>query len=356
MTQQDLQRQIRKRQFAPVYLFYGKETFIIERTAKRLAMEILGTGDPAFNYQLFWGTEKKPEEMAADVVNAANAFPFLAEKRIVLVREADSVLKDPRMLAYVKNPNPDTVLILTASSPARKSKSSAAKARISSSDIFAYLQSRDNAMGQDVTLEFKELRDAPLLEWIVAEFEERGRKITREAAAILLDLKGNSTGEIASEIEKVLTALPDTNEIGQGHIEALLEQSRQFDVFQLTQAVLSRNEPAAQEIARRLLTSDGFGRIVAQLAKDLTALWQARMLPAGRSTDEDARALGFASGWQLDKIRVHVPKFRGEEYFDRCFEHLLEADAALKTGAGKNPDIVLSVLIHRLTAPAAPTK
>jgi DNA polymerase III subunit delta len=348
MTQQDLQRHIVKRQFVPVYLFHGKEEFIMERTARALALAALGDGDASFNYHVFWGTEAK----AADVVNAANAFPFLSEQRVVLVRDANPILKDAVLIHYVQNPNPSTVLILTASTPARKSRAASAKA--AASDIFLYLQSRTNAVGQDVTVEFKELRDAAMVEWIIAEFERHGRHIARQAAIMLQDLKGNVTGEIATEVEKIVTALPDAATIEVAQVEALLNETRQFDVFELTQAVFARNAAEAQDIVQRILASEGSGatgRIIFQLARDLSILWQARSLPSsGRSTDEEARMLGVASGWQLDKIRAHVPKFRGGEYFDRCFAYLLEADAALKTGASKNPGVVLSTLIHRLTA------
>ena len=349
MTQQDLKRQIAKRQFSPVYLFHGKEEFIMERTAKSLALAVLGDGDASFNYQIFWGTETK----AAEIVNAANAFPFLSEKRVVLVREANQILKEPALVRYVQNPNPSTVLILTASTPTRKGRSSAS-AKAAASDVFAYLQTKTNSMQQDVTLEFKELRGAALQDWILAEFESYGKRITQPAAAILQELKGNATGEIATEVEKVVTTLPDIEVIDETHIEALLNETRVFDLFELTQAVLTRNEALAQEIAQRYLANEGSGapgRLLYHLARDLSVLWQARQLPSsGRSTDEEGRRFGFASGWQFDKIRMHVPKFRGEEYFDHCFEHVLEADAALKTGKGKNPAVVLSALIHRLTA------
>ena len=348
MTQQDLQRQVKKAQFHAVYFFYGKEDFLLERAARKLAKDALGEGDPSFNYHVFWGTDFKN---ADEIINAANAYPFMSAKRVVLVREADPILKDKKLLDYASNPNPDTVLILTASAPAKKSKSSKAKARVNTTDLFSYLQSRSNAMGEDVTLEFKELRDAALLGWIEREFETRGVHIDQKAAIALQELKGNTTGEIASEIEKVVTALPGKQHIEETDITELLGASRQFDVFQLSQAVLSRDGKFAQEILLRLLKSDPPGRIIFQLSQDLSILWQLRNAPASRqSTNEEAYRFGLKGGWQLDKIRMHVSKFPSEEYFDRCFEDILEADAALKTGSGWNSDVIMSTLIHRLTA------
>ena len=345
MTQQDLQRQIKKRQFAEVYFLYGKEEFLLERSARNLALSALADGDPSFNYQIFWGSETKIDE----IVSAANAFPFLSEKRVILVREADSLLKEKRLMEYVSNPNPTTVLILTASAPAKKTRSSKAKARVHSTDVFSYLQSRENAMKQDVTLEFKEMREPMLLAWIRGEFESRGMSIDQQGAMALMGMKGNSTGEIASEIEKILTAHPEKAAIDETDIVALLGATRQFDVFQLSDAVLSLDESKAQEILLRLLKTEQPGRIIFQLSRDISILWREYRVQRGqRSSEEEAYKLGLSFGWQLDKIRAHISKFHNEEYFERCFESILEADASLKTGSGRSEDVIMSTLIHQL--------
>ena len=90
MTLQQLRAQIRSRSFFPLYYFFGDEDFLIEQESRALADAALADGDASFNLHVFWANENKAEE----IISAANAFPFLSEKRVVIVHDADARAQD----------------------------------------------------------------------------------------------------------------------------------------------------------------------------------------------------------------------------------------------------------------------
>jgi hypothetical protein len=76
-------------------------------------------------------------------------------------------------------------------------------------------------------------------------------------------------------------------------------------------------------------------------------LWRVRSMRFEHgASDTDARALGLASTWQLENFRKKLSLFRDPAYFDGCFEHLLEADAALKSQGGEAITVVTRLLLH----------
>lgn len=345
MTERDLQQHIAKKNFLPVYLLYGEEEFLIERSAKRLIDAALDGCDPSFNLDLFRGSEQKAEEITV----AANAFPFMGEKRVVYVRESETVLKQKALASYVQNPSRDTVLILCAGTlkPGR-SRSKKASTAI---DILAYLlQSERGKDSPGCAIEFKNLKDAAAQQWIVRELEQRGKSIGPEACTVFHALKGNSTRELSSEIEKLIVALSEKTSVEVDDVYANLGASRQFNVFELSTAMFERNGRRAQEILQHLLISDEPLMIVNTLFRQLSLLWRVRSYRfSGRSTDEDARSLGAIWAWQIENVRNYVKYFPDTSYFESCFEYILETDIAIKSQP-VDPAVAVTQLVARLTS------
>lgn len=345
MTDRDLQQHIARKSFLPVYLLYGEEDFLIERRAKALAEAALDGSDPSFNHDIFRGTEHKAEE----VTIAANAFPFMGEKRVVLVRESDPLLKQRALLQYVQRPSPDTVLLLCAG-PLKPSRTRSKKS-VGATDLLTYL--REAERGKSPTgsvVEYKPLKDAEALQWIVREVEQAGRRISPEACTVVHALIGNGARELSSEIEKLLIAHPEQSLIAVEDVYDQLGASRQYNVFELANAVLARDSRRSHEILQHLLVSEEPLMIVNVLFRQLSLLWRVRSYRfSGRVTDEDARSLGLVWGWQIENVRKYVDNFPDTSYFDHCFEYILQADLGIKSQP-TDPVMEVTRLVALLTA------
>lgn len=367
MTAQDLKRQIAARSLLPLYYLYGAEDYLVERMTRALSAAALDGGDASFNLLVVWASDK-PEKAAVPIIETAQAFPFLAARRVVIVRDAEKLPLSPPLLAYLRQPSPETVLIFAEAPPSTGQKARSRKKRAESS-VMAFLQSEQNGCGRDVTVEFRPLRDTALAAWIGQECEANGRSIDPPATSLLLELTGSSLRALASNIQKLVTAYPDSDVITRDIVREQLASTRVGDVFELGDLLLRRRPAEAQELAARLLETGDAVPIVASLAKTITTLWQLRVMPEaiaasaraaegaswGPATvsDDTARKLGYFAGWQLKEFVANIHHFADEAYFTRCFEHLLEADLLLKSRSTTDSRAVIAALIHRLTAPAA---
>jgi DNA polymerase-3 subunit delta len=327
-----------------VYFLHGEEDFLIERAVNALRAAALDGGEAAFNSDVFYGSENSAE----DIVSTANAFPVMAQKRVVVVREAEKLFSSTALGGYILSPAPETVLILTAEKQGTTRRKAPSK-KSGSRDVQAALA---EAVKKGVAgiLEYKALRDAAAQKWIVEEFRAAGKSISTQACTIFHALKGNSAREISSEVEKIVSALGESDTVEADDVYYYLGASKQYNVFEFTNTMLARDTRAAIEIGMRLLDTESLAGIIAMLIRQYVTLWRIRSLQIrGRCTDEQARSVGLAWGWQAENLRAFLPKYPDPSYFEQCFEYLLMADIAVKTQV-TNDAAVLTKLIHQLTA------
>ncbi|MAT39485.1 MAG: DNA polymerase III subunit delta [Ectothiorhodospiraceae bacterium] len=339
MTPKQLQQHIANRTFLPVYLIFGKEEYFVERYVKSLTAAALEGADEEFNYDVLYGSEVKGDTVAA----AANSFPVMADRRVVLVKEAWKLHGDPHLAGYLKNPSPDTVLILAEEEITKDKRKSGGKKKF---NFYQHL----SGLSEQPVVEFGEMREQSLISWIQDEFKERGKTISLEACARFLALKGSSAREIAAEVEKIAVARNDAEEIEVEDILNLLGASKKYNIFELSSKILQRDTKSAIEIAARLLQTENAIGMIAFMSRQFMILWRIKYYRVqGRITDADARAVGLGWRFQFEELAKHARNF-SPQYFDRCFEHLLAADAELKSRPTAEFTVV-SRLIYQLTAP-----
>lgn len=347
MNAKELAKHISSRTFLPVYLLYGEEDYLVERYAKALASAALSDGDASFNEDVFRGTDHAAE----DVTAAANAFPFMSEKRVVLVRESDPLLKKPVLASYVQNPSPDTVMILCAGAmkPSR-AKKSATKKKGAAFNMLSWMQQQERGKESlGAAVEFKSLRDPDALAWITAETRRSNKRITPEAATVMQALRGNNSRALSSEVQKLVSALPEKEEIDADDVFTHLGASKQYNLFALGDAVLAREGAKAHEILANLLGDTEPAAIVAMLSRQLSLIWRLRIMPVrGGVSDEQARELGLIWAWQANTLRKYIENFPDPEYFERCFEYILETDLSIKSQSSDNA-VAVTKLVSELT-------
>jgi len=327
-----------------VYLLHGEEEFLIERAARELANTALGDGDASFNLDTFRGSEHKAE----DVTAASNSFPFMSERRVVIVKECEKFHSSPVLASYIQRPNPDCVLILCAGDGKTSGKRKSTRAK-KSADIPSLIQKLEQERGPAASIEFKALKDAAAQQWIVKEFARAEKRISPDACVLFNAIIGTDTRNLASAIEKILTAAPDKPCIEKEEIYEHLGTSPQYNVFELANAVSARDARKAHDIVAVLLKTEEPIVILNVLYRQLSLLWRVRALRIeGRANDEHARAIGLYASWQVDNLRPFLKFFSDSSYFDRCFEYILEADLAIKS-LPVDPDTAIVQLVTRLT-------
>jgi len=248
---------------APVYLVEGEEPLLAGEAVQAIVDALLPAEGRDFNLSSFSGDD----ETGRDFLAQARSYPFLAEKRVVVVRRFDKLsLRDRDEAAffeYLREPAPTTVLVLVATRIDRRT--SVAKAL-------------DRAV-KNVSAE--SLREAALPGWVRARFEARGLAVSEDATKTLVELAGPSLLDLANEIEKLRARYPQATRIEVAQVESTAGHYRAEEIWAIHRA-FRPDDPAGflGALARVLETEsdDGMIRVAAVLARHVNDLLRVRLM------------------------------------------------------------------------------
>lgn len=229
----ELLADIRQGSFRPVYLLMGEEPYYVDLLADALLEHVTDEATRDFNQTVLYGAETDAET----VVTAARRYPMMADRQLVMLKEAQAMKTLDQLAIYCEHPLDTTVLAVVlhgASADKRKSFYKAA-----------------SKIG--VVVESMPLRDYELSGWIVDYYRERGLSIAPDAAALLAESAGTVLGKIVLETDKLIRRLPEgTREVTARDIEENVGFSREFSIFELSKALSLGNAQGALKIAARI--------------------------------------------------------------------------------------------------------
>ena len=235
----ELLKKIESGEFSPVYLLMGDEPYYPDLVCNAVIEHSLDEFSRDFNETVCYGADVDAET----VITAARRFPMMAERQLVVVKEAQAMRDLEQLAVYCENPLDSTILVLLmrgASADKRKS---------------LYKQCVKNG----VVVESNSLRDYEMAPWISQYFASRGLTIAPDAAALLAEYSGTEMGRIVVETDKLLKNLPEgETRISASDIEKNVGISREYSIFELTKELSHRNGPKALRIAARIGESPRF--------------------------------------------------------------------------------------------------
>ena len=219
--------------FKPVYLLMGAEPFYTDRVCDAILENALQEWERDFNETVCYGADVD----ADTVITAARRFPMMAERQVVVVKEAQAMKSLEEMALYCQNPLDSTILVLLMRGASADKRKALYK----------------SVLKNGVIVESNPLKDYEMAGWISSYYSDRGLKIEPEAAALLGEFSGTDLSKIAVETEKLLKNLPEgTTAVSVEEIEKNVGISRQFSVFELTKELSYRNAGKALQIAARI--------------------------------------------------------------------------------------------------------
>ncbi len=313
---------IRKKEFAPVYFFFGDEDFLIDEIVDAVVAEGVDPATKGFNLDIIHGSEVNGK----DIVSIASSFPMMAERRVVIVKDFDRVSNKELVEPYLEHPSPSTSLILIASKPDTRKK--------------PYPLLKKNSVGG----EFSRLYDNEIPGWIQRRVAQLRRTMTPEAAELLQAYVGNSLREISNQIDKLLIAVGSKPAIEVEDVEAVVGISKEFTVFELTKMVGEKNISRSIEIVERMLDSGESPQlIIVMLTRHFIIMAKLRELHAAAGSEFElagaVRINPFFIKEYLSQLRRYSPVA-----VENAFLALTRADRELKSSA-TDPKLVMDVLL-----------
>lgn len=234
MPHRQLLRDMEAGQFKPMYLLHGEEPHFIDLLAAGLETHVVDPAMKDFNQSIFYGKDSE----LSDILDAARRFPMMADRQLVLVKEAQDLAawrrKEDlaRLEAYAENPVPTTVLAFAF-------KGKKADARLKAVKL----------MSQHGVLFLSEkVKDWKLAEWIGNYVRDEGLQIDAQSATLLADHLGNDLKKVVNEINKLKILLPAGSKITPENIEEHIGISKDFNVFELQNALAAKDVGRANRI------------------------------------------------------------------------------------------------------------
>ena len=222
-------KDIKAGQLKPIYFLMGEEPYYIDKLTDFIAQNVLEEQERDFNQSILYGRDVTIE----DVISTAKRFPMMADRQVVIVKEAQELSRTiDKLEAYAENPQPTTVLVF-----AYKYKTLDKRKKIT--------KLLDKV---GVVYESKKLYENQVGEWIKRVLAGQGYSIEPKAAAILVEFLGTDLSKINNELEKLKIILPKGHTFTPTDIEENIGFSKDFNNFELRKAIGEKNQVKAYQI------------------------------------------------------------------------------------------------------------
>ena len=107
-TYEGIMADLKAGKYAPVYYLMGDESYYIDKISDYIAEHALQPEERDFNQTVLFGSDVT----AAQIADAARRYPMMAERQVVIVKEAQNLKQTDQLEKYFKQPSPQTVLVL----------------------------------------------------------------------------------------------------------------------------------------------------------------------------------------------------------------------------------------------------
>ncbi|MCK6541777.1 DNA polymerase III subunit delta [bacterium] len=335
----DVLKDVRKGNVAPMYLLYGSEVFLADQLADAIVQAVFNAPKDDFNLHIFYGKEAPLDT----VISTALGFPVMADRQVIILREADQwkLTKDKRDDLKDLFPKfPDTTVFIAIGSGIDVR-----------TNPWAWM--RKNG----IAIEFKPLRENEIPVWIDQFLDERGKKITDQASLLLRTRVDLSLREVHNQIDKLCTYIGDRDTINEEDVEEAVGISRQYNIFEFCNAIGKRDLTKAMAVYEQMAR---FGGEPVYMIVMLTRHYHI-LLKMCEMRDQGT-APSQIQAVMMTENRI-FPNFFQTDYWPQAQKHktsdvklafrcLLQADIQLKSSA-VDKDMLMQHLIYQLATSTA---
>lgn len=218
----------KQQKFQPVYWLQGEEEFYIDELVNYAEHQLLPPSEAAFNLTVFYGRDAE----WASVLNACKRYPMFAEKQVVLIKEAQHMKDIEKLESYIAAPLKSTIFIVAYKGKSLDKRTKLHKLILAEAELF----------------NSEKVKDYKVQEWIAGLVESKGYKIQPKGIAMLEEHIGNDLSRIANEIDKLSLNLAGKKNIEADDIEKYIGISKEYNVFELQDALARKDLPKALKI------------------------------------------------------------------------------------------------------------
>jgi len=308
--------ELKSNKYAPVYFLQGEETYYIDLISDYVERHALTESEKGFNQVILYGKDVT----MASILTHARRFPMMAERQVVIVKEAQDIqdlnkeIGSKLLLDYLTKQVPSTVLVFC-----HKNKNL---------DKRRDLGKKIEKLA--VTLTTKKSYDNQLPEFVIEYANEKKVPIEERATLALCEFVGNDLHRLANEIDKLIISL----KVGEGiSLDQVMNQvgiSKEYNIFELQRAILSKDSLLANKIVNYFERNTRKNPIIPVVA--FLYSFFSKLLAASQASDKSDKGLVSelkVSPYAARDYTLALRQFHQEKIIDNI-SFLKEADLKLK--------------------------
>lgn len=216
--------------FSPFYLLMGEEPYYVDALCEMIIDKALQPFERDFNQTIIYGSDTN----VRDLISICSRYPMMAERQLVVVKEAQSLKKPEDLIPYLEHLVDTTILVLCFTGKNADKRTNFFK----------------TAQKYGVVFESTKVDEGAIPGWIENYLSTIGKKIEPDAAMMLSEYAGTELRKLVLEIDKLLKAIPDSaTSITAVDIEKNIGISREFNITELTNAIAAHDTAKAFKIA-----------------------------------------------------------------------------------------------------------
>jgi DNA polymerase-3 subunit delta len=295
----------------PVYLILSEQELLVEQALTRLKARVGENADLDFNMQVLAGESAD----AGDIVAACNTMPFASDLRLVIVRSVERLSKDSHevLVAYIEDPSPTTVLALAGAKLAKNTR------------LYKAVERLGGVVDRKL-----DKREFPAV--VQRMFEERGKRITADAAEGLVSAVGYDLRRLSAEADKAVAFVGERGEVTREDVADVTATTARTSVWDFTEALGDRDCRRALAKTSDLIAEGesvhGLHAMALRTVRDLIAVRS--LLDRGLSgSTELAKELGRPE-WQVRRVLRQARGFTGGELV-ALIQAAAEGESHMKT-------------------------
>ncbi|WP_195652142.1 DNA polymerase III subunit delta [Bacteroides cellulosilyticus] len=319
ITCDDILKELRAKQYRPVYYLMGEEPYYIDLIADYITDNILTETEKEFNLTVVYGADVD----IATVINAAKRYPMMSEHQVVVVKEAQNIRNMEELSYYLQKPLLSTILVICHKHGVLDRRKKLA-AEIEKTGVL---------------FESKKVKDAQLPAFITSYMKRKGIDVEPKATAMLADFVGADLSRLTGELEKLIITLP------KGHTRVTPEQieknigiSKDYNNFELRSALVEKDVLKANKIIKYFEENPKTNPI--QMTLSLLFGFFSNLMLAYYAPEKSeqgiASMLGLRTPWQAKDYLAAMRRYNGVKTMQIIGE-IRYADAKSK-GVG-NPSL-----------------
>lgn len=308
-------KDLRAKRYKPLYFLHGDEPFYIDAVTEELETKLIPESEKGFNQFIMFGKDTD----VSSVLSHARRFPFMAERQLVIVKEAqklggiDQKENEARLEDYAANAPASTVLVFCFHGNADERKS--------------FIKAM-NLKG--VVMQSKKMYDNKLPEWLMGYCQAEGVKISTKAVQMMVDNIGNDLKRLSNETRKIMVNLQVGRGIDADTVQRFVGISKDYNVFEFQKALINRDVMKSNQIASYFASNSKDN----PLAPILIILYNffSKVLVAHASPDKSDKGLAVVLGVNPFFVKDYLSAIRNYplQKAAHIIHHLRETDARMK--------------------------